>query len=118
MAFPLGPVGWDSDCSGWGHCQGADLISDQEQWVKGPSIAEAVAYVAAVAQTQHLAREFSYAVGVAMKFRKREGQTEREWTVGNKRFKDSFACLQGCVSPVPPGPVPPEAADVQAAVGV
>ena len=36
-----------------------------------------MAYVAAVAQTQHLAREFSYAVGVAMKFRKKERDRKR-----------------------------------------
>ena len=50
------------------------------QWVKGSSIAMAVAQVTDVAQNQSLAHEFSYAMGAAVKKeREREEKLIKTW---------------------------------------
>ena len=54
-----GAVGWESDCSGLGHCECAGSIPGLAQWIKGSS-------VTAAAQIQFLAQEHPYAVGVAI----------------------------------------------------
>ena len=61
-------VSKESNCSSLGHYRGS--VSDPMQWVKGSNVTEAVAWVAAVAQIQSLARELSYATGAAIKFKK------------------------------------------------
>ena len=47
-------------------------ILRQVKWVKGSSIATAVAQVSAAAQIQSLTQELSYAVGVAIQKKKKD----------------------------------------------
>ena len=53
--------GYESSCSGSGHCGGAGSIQGLVQWVKGSSLATAVV------QIQSLAWELLYAAGGAKK---------------------------------------------------
>ena len=63
-------MGQESDFSGSGYCGGMCLIPGLVQWVK-ESVATAVVYVAPVAQIQSLIQELPYAVGAAIKKKKK-----------------------------------------------
>ena len=55
-----------------GHCGGTGSISGPVQWVKGSSIAAAVAQAAAVARIKSLAWELPQATGAANKQNKKQ----------------------------------------------
>ena len=59
-------VGYISNFSSSGHCKGEGSIPGPAQWVKGASVA------AAVAQPQFLARELPYDVDAAIKLQKKK----------------------------------------------
>ena len=63
-------VQWESDGSGWGHCGGASYTPDPMHWITGYGIAAVEAWI------QPLAKEFPYAVGLAIK--KKEEKRERK----------------------------------------
>ena len=54
-------MGYKSDWSGLGHLRGVGSIPGLAQWVKGPDIAVAVAWI------QSSAQELPYAMGAAKK---------------------------------------------------
>ena len=60
----------ESDCSISGHCRGADSMPSPAQWVKGSSIATALAQAAAVAWIPSPAQKLPYVMGVAIKLKK------------------------------------------------
>ena len=62
-----GAVGWESDYGGPDHCKGGSISWCSALKDTGSGVAAAVAYVAAVAQIQFLAWEFTYATDVPLK---------------------------------------------------
>ena len=71
--FPLWHSGLRIRLQGLGgHCKGAGLVPSPELQVKGSSVAAAMAWVAAAAETQSLAWELPYAIGALKKKKKKK----------------------------------------------
>ena len=60
----------ESDCSGLGRFGAVGSVPSSVPWIKGSHVAEAAAWVTAMAQIQFLASELPHAMGVTMIFRK------------------------------------------------
>ena len=65
-------VGEEPDCSSSGHFGSTSSILGLAQWVKGSGIAAAGAQVTAMTHIQSLAWEIAYAMGVAIKLKKKK----------------------------------------------